>query len=203
MDLADIPFVRLRSSIPEPLRQGRESFSGVVAAAQHFLEPELIIDRQAQRIRAAWKEIQLPHKQLTLLSLFAQRVKDGEERLPAPTRTCPIQHGRAVFSNSTASQVRGGELDDLERTEQAPRYGMDGDYFSSTKSKLHRALKTHLDDAAGLYYIDDGGSRPRRYALRLPRSAVRFGRLDDREGGNESNVDQGESWFHSNGVSAR
>ena len=142
MDLADIPFVRLRSSIPEPLRQGRESFSGVVAAAQHFLEPELIIDRQAQRIRAAWKEIQLPHKQLALLSLFAQRVKDGEERLPAPTRTCPIQHGRAVFSNSTASQVRGGELDDLERTEQAPRYGMDGDYFSSTKSKLHRALKT-------------------------------------------------------------
>ena len=110
-------------------------------------------------------------------------MKDGEERLPAPTRTCPIQHGRAVFSNSTASQVRGGELDDLERTEQAPRYGMDGDYFSSTKSKLHRALKTHLDDAAGLYYIDDGGSRPRRYALRLPRSAVRFGRLDDREGG--------------------
>ena len=62
VDLADIPFVRLRSSIPEPLRQGRESFSGVVAAAQHFLEPELIIDRQAQRIRAAWKEIQLPHK---------------------------------------------------------------------------------------------------------------------------------------------
>jgi len=56
---------------------------------------------------------------------------------------------------------------------------MDGDYFSMQKSNLHRRLRDRLGPAADPYLIDDGGSRPRRYRLRLPATAIRFadGRL--------------------------
>jgi hypothetical protein len=54
---------------------------------------------------------------------------------------------------------------------------MDGDYFSQHLSKLRRALRRNAGaDAARL--MDDGGCRPRRYRLALPREAVRFDQIE-------------------------
>ncbi len=177
VELAEIPFVRLRHGLDDGLRQGGATFSEAVAAAQRALQPpELVIDREGKRILAGGTLIELPPAQLALLSLFAQRLIQGDEALAAPGKYAPDK----VWSERFLAQyrvIRGNALDDIERTEQALRDGMDGEYFSSTKSKLHRILKNRLGAVARLYYIDDGGTRPRRYSLKLPRDAVRFGRL--------------------------
>ena len=70
--------------------------------------------------------------------------------------------------------ITGGLRGDIYATVKALRSGMDGDYFSQRKSKLDRRMKAALGLAASAYGIDDGGSRPRRYALRLAPDAVRF-----------------------------
>jgi hypothetical protein len=67
-----------------------------------------------------------------------------------------------------------GNLADIEGTERALKSGMDGEYFSTRKSKLDKRLKTALGPAFGAYRIHDGGIRPRRYGLTLMASAVRF-----------------------------
>ena len=179
IDLAEIPFVRLRQGLDEPLRSGSARFSEVVAAAQRALQPpELVIDRAGQCILAGGRQIALPPKQLALLGLFAERVLRGEGPLPAPAKEVPDRAWAKRFLEQYRA-IRHGQLDDIERTEQALRKGMDGEYFSSTKSKLHRSLKAALGPAEQPYLIDDGGTRPRRYSLRLPREAVRFGKLAD------------------------
>lgn len=181
VELAEIPFVRLRHGLDEHLKVGKARFSETVAAAQRALQPpELVIDREGRYIQAAGQCVTLPPKELALLSLFAQRLLDGLDPLPAPPKGAPDPDWAERFLEQYRA-VHGG-MDDIERTERALEDGMDGDYFSSTKAKLHRRLKAALGAAAQPYLIDDGGTRPRRYALRLPRDAVRFGRLAGADG---------------------
>ncbi len=176
--LARIPFVRLRDGLDESLLQGRARFSAAVASAQRALQPpELTIDRENQCIRAAGQRVRLPPRELAFYSLFAERLLAGADPLPAPPKDAPDRDWAARFLDQYR-RLRDGELDDTERTEQALQRGMDGEYFSTTKSKLHQRLRRALGKAATPYLIDDGGSRPRRYRLTLPREAVRFGRID-------------------------
>jgi len=65
-----------------------------------------------------------------------------------------------------------GPMGDIDVAEHALRNGMDGNYFSTTLSRLREVLKQHLGGAMSPFLIDDGGCRPRRYSLRLPASAV-------------------------------
>lgn len=182
VELAEIPFVRLRHGLDTYLKTGAARFSETVAAAQRALQPpELVIDREGQCVQAAGQRIILPPKELALLSLFAQRLLDGLDPLPAPPKGVPDPDWAKRFLEQY--RAMHGDMDDIERTERALEDGMDGDYFSSTKAKLHRRLKAALGAAAQPYLIDDGGTRPRRYALRLPIDAVRFGRLAGADGG--------------------
>ncbi|RMG30286.1 MAG: TIGR02584 family CRISPR-associated protein [Gammaproteobacteria bacterium] len=188
VELAVIPFVRLRDGLDERLLEGGASFSETVALAQRALEPpRLVIDLENQCILAADERIELPPKQLALLSLFAERLIEGHGPVKAPSKGVPDAAWAKAFLEHYRA-IRNGELDDIERTERALRKGMDGEYFSETKSKLHRILKKRLGAAAVPYLIDDGGTRPRQYALRLPRHAVCFGRLADEDA--ETGIDQ-------------
>ena len=181
VELAEIPFVRLRLGLDAHLKTGAARFSETVAAAQRALQPpELVIDREGQCVQAAGQRIILPPKELALLSLFAQRLLDGLDPLPAPPKGAPDPDWAERFLEQY--RAMHGDMDDIERTERALEGGMDGDYFSSTKAKLHRRLKAALGAAAQPYLIDDGGTRPRRYALKLPKEAVRFGRLAGTDG---------------------
>ena len=65
-----------------------------------------------------------------------------------------------------------GSLGDIDAAEHALRNGMDGNYFSTTLSRLQQALKKRLGVAAPEYLINDGGRRPRLYALLLARESI-------------------------------
>ena len=178
ISLAEIPFVRLRHELDPQWLDGDAPFSETVAAAQRALQPpELVIDLQRQSIRAGGIDIDLPPRELALYALFAQRLLDGKPPLPAPSKHAPnIPWAERFLTQYHA--IRNGEADDTDRTEDALKHGMDGDYFSNTKSKLHGHLRQALGKtAAEPYLIDDGGTRPRSYRLALPAGAVRFGKL--------------------------
>jgi len=179
--LADIPFVSLRHGLPEKLLTGRARYSETVAAARKALAPpRLVIDLAGQRIRAGDEMVPLPPRELALYSLFARRAAKGQGPLPAPPKDVPDSEWRKWFIQEYKN-IRSHQADDIERTEKALQHGMDGDYFSTTKSKLHAALKKALGPAAAPYLIDDGGKRPRQYSLKLPPEAVRFGKLAGKE----------------------
>jgi CRISPR-associated protein (TIGR02584 family) len=177
VDLADIPFVRLRHGMDERLIQGTTSFSMSVASAQRALGPAaLIIDQQGRRIEAGGQMMELPPAELALLAVFARRAAHNEPALPAPFKGVPD----AEWSQRYLDQLRliVGDMADRDHTEHALRSGMDGEYFSSRLSKLHRMLKKALGPAARPYLIDDAGTRPRRYRLALPPEAIRFVSFD-------------------------
>ena len=93
--------------------------------------------------------------------------------LAAPSKDVPDPAWAARYLLEYRA-ITGGVMTDTDTTTQALRNGMDGDHFSQRKSKLDRRLKNALGPAAEAYRIQDGGTRPRRYALTLSADAVRF-----------------------------
>lgn len=171
--LAEIPFVSLRHGLPRALLEGEASFSQTVAAAKKaYAPPQLVIDLVQQTIYAAGEVIHLPPAELAFYSMFARHALAGEEPLPAPKKGVPDLAWAGRFL-AEYQQIRG-EMADLEATKRALRGGMDGDYFSQRKAKLHRAIKKALGAAAPPYLIDDGGGRPKRYSLKLPKQAISY-----------------------------
>ncbi len=179
VSLAEIPFVSLRHGVDENLRQGRATFSEVVASARRALEPpRLRLDLAGQRIEAGGVVIMLPPAQLALLSVFARRALAGEGPLPAPNKEVP-EHEWAERFMAEYRHIRANEMDDMERTEKALAKGMDGKYFSTHLSKLKKKLTGVLGIAAAPYLIDNGGRRPPRYRLALPPEAVSYGPVEE------------------------
>ena len=171
--LAELPIVSLRHGLPEALLTGQASYNETVEAARRALAPvELRLQLAKRTIVAAGKTIRLAPAELALLSVFARRLRHGEPPLPAPTKDAPDVDWKQRY----LIELRwiGGPMKDFDQTERALRSGMDGSYFSAHLSKLRKSLRRALGPAAEPYLISDGGSRPRRYRLELPRSAVHY-----------------------------
>ena len=176
VDLAEIPFVSMRHGIPESLLSGRTSFSATVEAARRVLGPaELVLDLEAKHVQASGRIFTLPPAELSLLSVFARLATQGTEAVTAPPKGAPdvLWAERYLRERRTIA----GEMADLDAVERALKNGMDGEYFSTTLSKLRRALKHELGPAVTPYLVDDGGSRPRRYRLAIQPGHIRFERI--------------------------
>lgn len=171
--LAEIPFVSLRHGMADDLLQGRASFAqSVDAVSRAFSPPELTIDLQGKRVNTAGQSIKLSPSSLALLSLFARRRMLRQAPVGAPLIEVPDSEWAQRYLHEYR-QIKG-ELADMDTTEHALQKGMDGGYFSSCKSRLHRELKKALGSAAQAYLINDGGTRPRRYALGIPAEAISY-----------------------------
>ena len=171
ISLAEIPFVSLRHGLPSALLDGSAGFEATVSAARATIGPAgLEIDLGNHEVRAGGRSFKLPPAELALLTVFARRTVAGEPALPAPHKDVP----EPVWARRYLEELRSiaGQFADLSVTERALRNGMDGSYFSSRLSKLRRALKAELGQAAAPYLIDDGGKKPHRYRLALPAEAV-------------------------------
>ncbi|GAB4218391.1 MAG: hypothetical protein Fur007_24000 [Rhodoferax sp.] len=171
--LAQIPFVSLRHGLPSALLTGTASFNDTVQAARAALAPpRLVLDLAHQRIRCGEKTLTLPPAELALLAVFARHARSGGLPLSAPAKDVPD----AAWAQRYLREYRriAGASADNDATERALKNGMDGAYFSARKSKLERRLKAALGPAFDAYRIDDGGIRPRRYALALAPDAIQF-----------------------------
>ena len=173
--LAEIPFVRLREGLPAGLPDGTAGFSEAVAAAQRAIgPPKLVVDLKGKRLCANDKAISVPPAQLAFLAWLARRQQQGKEWLTCPPEGAPEPSYAAAFLDEYRTLI--GEMGSAEPTEEALRNGMTGEYFSQTKSKLHRRLKRALGERQALpYLISTRGDRAhRRHGLDIDPSAIRF-----------------------------
>lgn len=174
--LADIPFVRLRNSLPRALLDGETCFADAVHAAQALMAPpRLVIDLANQRVEAAGRSFDLAPADLAFLAWFARRASLSLPPLPSPRDQNPsADYGRDYMAEYL--RIRGAFGDD-ERTRARYASGMAKTDFEERKSKLKRALERHLGVAAQPYLVRGDGRRPMSYHLALPASAVEFGPL--------------------------
>lgn len=177
--LAEIPFVRLREGLNPGLVEGTASFSEAVAEAQRAIGPlELVIDRSTRRIRAGGRIVALSPVELAFLAWLAQRRVRGEEWVGCPSEGAPEMSYAEAFLAEYRMII--GEMGDDERTAKRLRCGMTREFFSQTKAKLLRRLRTGLGlRQARPYLIYDNGSRlRRRYGLDIASGTIRFGSVD-------------------------
>ncbi len=176
--LAHIPFVRLRHGLDERLLRGAASFSEVVRAAQNaFAPPRLLINQQHRYVEAGGIRIELPPVELALYSLFARRAKAGQPPLPAPPKDGPDPEWKELFLKEYARLVPDPlDPDDPGRVYEALAEGMNGNYFSSHKSKLMHLLRASLGPAgAERYGIQATGPRSKRlYGLKLAPEQIQY-----------------------------
>ena len=178
--LAPIPFVRLRDELPENLLEGKVRFSEAVAAAQRAIGPtELVIDLPAKRLRAGGKVVTLSPVQLAFLAWIARRRKEGRVGVECPVPDVPESGHAEAFLAEYRMII--GEMRDDERTANRLREGMTHEFFSQTKSKLHRTLTRELGRRqTAPYLVSRRQSRSRwLYCLDIAPSAIRFKSLED------------------------
>ena len=176
--LAEIPFVRMRDGLPEDLRQGKIRFHDAVGAAQLAIGPvELVIDLARRRIRAGGLVVDLPPAQLAFLAWLARRQKKGLSWLSCPPEDLPEQAYATAFLREYEAIL--GPLGFGERTAERLKAGMDGSFFSQTKSKLHRKLTKALGKRDAQAYLVGYRFEERRrtYGLDIPAEAIRFGEV--------------------------
>ncbi len=176
ISLAEIPFVSLRHGMTEDLLSGRIGFAGAVSAVTESLAPpQLQLDLRKGQIRAAGKVVSMAPTSLAMLSLFARRTLAQKNAISAPFKGVPDLD----WAENYLSEYRlvKGDMGDTDATVQALQNGMEGEYFSTCKSRLHKELKMKLGSVARDYMIDDGDTRPKRYRLTLPAESITYGAI--------------------------
>jgi hypothetical protein len=78
--LAEIPFVRLRGSLPPKLRETRTSFSEAVRWSNLDSQPPTLeISVQENVIRCSGEKVKLTPAEMAFYTVFARAAKDGED----------------------------------------------------------------------------------------------------------------------------
>ncbi len=172
--LAHIPFVSLRHGLPEALLQGSASFNDTVEAARAALSPpEVRLNLRKRLVTAGGVSFKLSPATMAMLAVFARRAQQQQGEVSAPHKEVPDMEWASWYLAEHA-RCTDGDWASSEATQKALAKGMDGRVFSTTLTRLHRVMRAALGPAAAAYKVHDGGSRPRKYALRLDASAIQF-----------------------------
>lgn len=173
--LAEIPFVRLREGLPDDLLAGKISFHDAVDAAQRAVGPvELVVDLQDRLVSAGGSAFKVPPVQLAFLAWLARRQQKRLDWLPRPVEE---QDYARDFLREYDAIV--GPMGSQDRTAKRLQTGMDEEFFSQTKSRLHSTLTKELGKRNATAYMVGSRKQDRRtvYGLDIPSAAIRFGSI--------------------------
>ena len=172
IELASIPFVRLRHGVPRALLEGRSSFAAVIDAANATVSPpRLQILFAERRIVADGVAIRLTPMQLALLTALAQRARAGQPALPAPPRDAHDDAWAAAILADLRAAVGLMAVDSAVET--SLRRDCSGNKVSPHWSRLRAALRGALAPGRDRLYFDDGGHHHhKRYRVPLPPAAI-------------------------------
>lgn len=175
VDLADIPFVRLRHGFSQAdLQAGRTDFVTAVRATQESVgAPELIVDLAQASAMVGGRLAKLPPSVLAFLAWCAIRRKRDQ-----PIRFAKKEPEDADEFLQCFKKIRGSSAAaEYEDTERALRNGMDAEYFLEKQSRLKRALVRTLgsNEAAHPYCLVRKGRRGESsYQLALRPEQIRI-----------------------------
>ena len=160
--LAQIPFVRLRDGLPKHLREGSESFTATVAAAQRGLAaPRLVLQPNLRRVEAAGIDIDMRPAEMAFYLWLAERRRAGS---PAISWLDTKAGELLAIYKKLVGPLDGG----FERAEAAlTKEGMTKAYFEQRKSRVNSQLEETLGPTAcQSYLIHSEGGRPKtRFGL--------------------------------------
>jgi len=152
VELADIPFVRLREGLPERLRTGQAGFTRVVAAANRGLEPpRLILDTQAHQAWADDECLALGETEFALILWLAERCRRGE---PATDWSAAPMAEEFLGVAARVFNTMGGDYNRLEEALawRKPVALRTAKYFEPHKSRINRTLVETLGKRAAERY---------------------------------------------------
>lgn len=152
VELADIPFVRLREGLPERLRRGQAGFSRVVAIANRGLEPPRLRLNAPQR--QAWADdepLDLGATEFVFLLWMAERALRDEAATDWSTPDM------AAEFLSVAARVLNPMSAEYERIEKALDWRISSaiktaKYFEPHKSRVNTVIADALSDTAAARY---------------------------------------------------
>lgn len=170
--LADIPFVRMREGLPEPLLAGSYSFGEAVREAQAGIQPKpnLCFDLINKAVRCRDVTVKLPPLEYAVYYWFARRAKDNQE----PIRPGENEVNSLFAVHEALFPNRPGDLERARKALRSDEYVLT--FFQEKRSRIHAKLKAALGSAqSASYLISAFGKRPfTAYGLTLPADAVRF-----------------------------
>ncbi|KXW57581.1 CRISPR-associated protein (Cas_NE0113) [Ferrovum myxofaciens] len=174
VQLAEIPFVRLRHGLPENLVRGSATFSETVSALQRsFALPELVIDMKEKKIHCGGIEVRLQPQ------MFAWYVWHAMRRLKTkgddnflhwrdidPRDFMRIYRG-VVGELSEAYEETASQLSGVHKDEEIMRISQE------KNAKINRILREKLGSAAVRYLISSIDRKPyTRHGLSLDASCI-------------------------------
>ncbi|PJK08742.1 TIGR02584 family CRISPR-associated protein [Lysobacteraceae bacterium NML95-0200] len=139
VDLAEIPFVRMREELPEkvleanPLLSGKHGFADTVRAAEEARQPQhIVLDMENMQFTCNDKPLRLPAVSLLFLCWLAHRQKTGEEQLSYGKQKEDFEKERQSFEEfckkferldqyiaSRRNENQKSWLGDIDRTKKA------------------------------------------------------------------------------------
>jgi len=172
IELAEIPYVPLRSLLPPALLKKPSSFIALVDAARTAREaPYMCLDVTTRTLHADGQEIHLRPTEFALLAALAHRARTGKSALPAPPRDA---HD-AAWAEEVLADLRGavGWMHVDSAVAESLARDCSGSKVSPHWSRLRRALHEHLAPTRVNLYFDDGQThRNKRYRVSLSADAI-------------------------------
>jgi CRISPR-associated protein (TIGR02584 family) len=176
VELAGIPFVRLRQGLPEQLLNGDVRFSEAVAAAQPEARAmELRIDVPARRVTVGEEAMKLPPTEFAILLWLAKRQLEGAGPIICNNTSKSPSHENAQAYLTVCREAFGPHAAETVKAENAfKKNGMESDWLSPHKSRINRAMLEALGrNRAAHYQIQTFGPRKEgRFGLRLAPKAI-------------------------------
>jgi CRISPR-associated protein (TIGR02584 family) len=169
--LGNIPFVRLRESLPRGLLDGRARFSEVVAEAQKALPPVVLhLDPAKLTVTAGGESFCLKPAEFAFYLMLAERAR---KQLPGAHWSDKGLQAEIGQCYALVVNPYSGEYERFQAK------GMSKDNFNARKSHINKALIRSLGDhrRAGPYLIEalhplPGNRRCRPYGLQISPEAI-------------------------------
>ncbi len=157
VQLAEIPFVRLRDGLPERLRSGRSGFTETVDAANRALGPAHVkVLLQSRRVFANGTEIKFNASAFALYAWLARRQLDGRDDAMWSSLEDGaefLQFARVLYGNASS---------DFEQIEKGLNWRI-GDDDGRTVAGYFGPLSSR--DVGGVLNRDLGEAQARRFAI--------------------------------------
>lgn len=172
VELAQIPFVRLRNLLPPALLAAPSGFAAMVASAgTPIAAPRLRLDVERLEAVADGQALKLTPMQFALLAALAQRARAGKPALPAPPREVhdPQWAAEVLADLRAAFGVMHVDSD----VEESLARDCSGSKVAPHLSRLRKVLRSGLGPGRVALYFDDGDThRFKRYRVPLRPDAI-------------------------------
>lgn len=156
--LADLPFIRLRDTLPTELFTGKQKFTDLIAAAQaQIIQPTVSFNWAHKTLKCSGKLIKMPPLQLVFYVWMLERCLLQKE----PVRWFSTETPSLQTQILRIYRQLYGETGHFEKIERALAEELNQAWFDEHKSKTNSLLRKQLQLTEATHYlIHSHGKKP-------------------------------------------